>query len=111
VDDREIPIWPEATVELLWSTVIKYRVDASPRQVAQFYRAQMPLYGWSAADQPLIERGRAVLSFGKAGRIVNCIIEGDHGQRTRVMLALEPVWPAPVDQDAESNTGLVPSGA
>jgi hypothetical protein len=71
----------------------------------------MPRYGWSVFGQPLIERGRAVLSFGKDGRVVNCIIEGNHGQSTRVMLALVPIWPASIDQDAETSTSLAPSGA
>lgn len=110
MNDRQIPIWPETTVELLSSTLIKYRVTASPERVAQFYCTEMPRCGWSVCGRPLIERERAVLSFSQAGRVVNCIIERDAQQRTRVILALERVWSAPLEREVNGETGLVPSG-
>jgi hypothetical protein len=109
VNHQEIPIWPETTVELLSSTLIKYRVDVSPDQVVQFYRTEMPLRGWSTDRHPLIERQRAVLSFARAGRVINCIIEQDHRQRTRVILALQPTWSSPIGHEVNGGTALAPS--
>lgn len=85
----DLPLPPDAQLETVSDTLIKYRTDCALPHIAHAYRLKMPACGW-ALEGELVAAHRAVLNYTKGGDKMTLIItqqEGNDGVRVLITLS------------------------
>lgn len=88
---EDIPLMPDATVEMAMSGMIMYSTASSVEDVVAFYQAEMPANGWTESpDAGFSMEGMSSLEFTKEGRTANILVSyNEETSKTDVMITTE----------------------
>lgn len=73
----DIPMLPDAKVEIAAADIINYRTASSVKDAAQFYEDEMPKNGWTADEGNMVFDENALLSYNKGDETASIIIGSD----------------------------------
>jgi len=80
---EDIPVFPGAEVTMSTAEMTMLSVSAPVKEVADFYKEQMPARGWTAEEGAMELENMVVLAFAKDGRSCQVMIMGE-GEKTTV---------------------------
>jgi hypothetical protein len=84
---QDIPMLPDARVELSSPGLVSYWTASSVADAARFYQAEMPKQDWIAAEGNKVLDSNAVLNYNKGSEAANIVIGGD-ASGTKVWISI-----------------------
>ncbi|MGQ9585114.1 MAG: hypothetical protein ACUVXG_06900 [Anaerolineae bacterium] len=83
----DVPVFPGATMTASGMGITTFEVKATVKEVADFYKAQMPTNGWTAKGEPLEMENMAMLGFTKDGRSCQVMISAE-GEKVTLTISI-----------------------
>jgi hypothetical protein len=84
---QDIPMLPDAQVELSSPGLVSYGTASSVADAARFYQAEMPKQDWIAAEGNKVLDSNAVLNYNKGSETANIVIGSDESG-TKVWISI-----------------------
>ncbi|GAB4536138.1 MAG: hypothetical protein Kow0063_21230 [Anaerolineae bacterium] len=84
---EDVPMLPDASVEIASPGFISYRTGSNVADAAQFYQDEMPGFGWTADESNMVFDENALLHYNKGAETVDIIIGRDEGG-TNVLITI-----------------------
>ena len=85
---EDIPIPPDAEGASQTFGMITFSSPSTPKQISDFYQAEMPNYGWTAGDVQEFS-GMYTLGFTKESRTASFLISTDQSGKTTVLITVQ----------------------
>ena len=86
----DLPMMPEANIDLAMEGMVSYTVDAELNDVVEFYQTELANAGWTPKeDESFVSAETAILGFSKEGANLNLIVSQEQDGSVSVLMTEE----------------------